>query len=550
MTTATTHRAPATTPVAGGDAFAGIGTLVRFNLRRDRIRIPVWILALVGITASTASSFPQLYPTLQERQARASLMESPAATAMSGPSFGVADYQYGAMLANEMLGFLAIFVALMSVLMVVRHTRAEEESGRAELVRAGIVGRHAHLTAALVVAAITNLMLAAVMTLALGGQGVESITWTGSLAFSLALAAVGLVFAGFAAVTAQVFEHGRAASGLAGALIGVAFLLRAAGDIGDGTLSWISPIGWAQQVRAYVDERWWPLLLALAVAAVAVGTAYWLSTKRDVGLALRNVRLGADAASPALWRPLGFALRLHRASLIAWSTGMFLFGAMYGSIAPQVEEFVRDNPAMQDFIVRQGGGSIMETWLGMIISILAMVASIYAILAVLRARSEETTGRAEPVLATGLTRTPWLTSHLVVAVVGGSVVLLLSGLGLGISAAGSTGDWSLVFELLGASAAYLPALWLAAGLTAALFGWLPRAIQLAWVVLVYGLLVGMLGGLLQLPEWLLELSPYSQVPQLPGAEFELLPLVVLTAIAAGLIALGYAGFRQRDLESV
>lgn len=550
MTTATVHRPVSATPVAAGDAFAGVGTLVRFNLRRDRIRIPVWILALVGMTAATAGGFPGLYPTLQSRQARASLMDSPAATAMSGPSFGKADYTFGAMLANEMLGFLAIFVALMSVLMVVRHTRNEEEAGRAELVRAGIVGRYAHLTAALVVAAITNLTLAALMTLAVGGQGVESIDWTGSLAFSLGLASVGLVFAGIAAVTAQVFEHGRTASGLAGALIGVAFMLRAAGDMGDGTLSWLSPIGWAQQMRSYVDELWWPLALALAVAATAVGAAYWLSTKRDVGLGLRQARLGAGGASSALGSPLGFALRLHRGSLIAWSAGLFLFGAMYGSIAPQVEDFVRDNPQMQEFIVQQGGGPIMETWLGMIVSVLAMVASIHAILAVLRMRSEETSGRAEPVLATELTRMPWLTSHLVVAVAGASVTLLLTGLGVGLSAAASTGDGSLVLELVGAAAAYLPTVWLAAGLAAALFGWLPRVVQLAWIVLGYGLVVGMLGGLLQLPGWLMELSPYSHVPQLPAAEFELLPLVVLTAIAVVLLGVSYRGFRQRDLESV
>lgn len=537
------------TPTGGGP-LAGLGTLIRFDLRMDRIRIPVWIAALVLMTIASASGFPDIYPTPEARQSRAALMTSPAAVAMSGPGYGVEDYTFGAMLANELLGFLAIFVALMTVLTVVRHTRNEEEAGRAELVRAGVVGRHAALTAALIVAVGTNLVLAGAFTVSLAGLGLESVTWGGSLAFGAALASVGIVYAAIAAVSAQIFEHGRAASGMAGAMIGLAFALRAVGDMSDGTLSWLSPIGWAQQARVFVDERWWPLLLALTVACALTAVAYALSTRRDVGAGLRQPKAGPATASAALSGPLGLAFRLHRGSVLTWTLALFAFGAMYGSLAAEVERFVEENPALRKFIEQSGGASFLDSWLSMIISMLALVATVFAILVVVRMRAEETSGRAEPVLATGVGRYRWIGAHLTVALVGGALVLFASALGLGLTAAASTGDPALTGRLVVASLVYVPALWLCTAVAAALFGQFPRGLHLAWIVLVYGLLAGMLGGLLQLPSWLLDLSPFTQTPQLPAAEFEVLPVAVIALIAALLLAAGVAAFRQRDLDSV
>ncbi|MPY98939.1 MAG: ABC transporter permease [Actinophytocola sp.] len=528
----------------------GFSTLLRFGLRRERVRMPVWIAALTLLTVSTVAGFPDLYPTAASRQSRASLMDSPAATAMNGPGFGLDNYTFGAMLANEMTGFLAIFVALISVLMVSRHTRHEEEQGRAELIRAGIVGRHASLSAALAVTVIANLLLAVVLTVVLGGMGIETITWGGTALFAASLAMVGIVFAAASAVSAQVFEHGRAASGMAGALIGVAYALRAAGDMGNDFLSWLSPIGWAQRTKSYVDDTAWPLLLGLVVAGVLVAVAYLLSTRRDVGAGLRQPRPGAAGASDALTTPLGFALRLHRGAVIGWTSALFLFGAMYGSLASEVESFVEDNPAMQEFVRQMGSASFTQSWLALIMSMLAMVCSVFGVLVVVRMRTEETSGRAEPVLSTALTRAKWVAGHLAVALGGGAVVMLSGGLGLGVSAMASTGDSTLLPDLLGAALAYVPAVWLTTGLALTLFGLLPGTVHATWVVLGYGLFIGMLGPLLQLPGWLNNLSPFSHVPQLPAVDVEVTPLVLLTAVAAALVALGFGAFRQRDLASV
>ncbi|MEV8411611.1 ABC transporter permease [Streptomyces niveus] len=533
----------------GSGAFAGTGTLIRFGLRRDRVRIPVWILALSLGTLSTAGEFTTLYSTAKERATAVSSMDSPAALAMTGPRHYLDDYNIGAMMGHQLLGFMAVLVGLMSVLIVTRHTRNEEETGRAELVRSTVVGHHAHLASALVVATVANLALAALLTLSVLSTGVEGIGTGEALLYGLAHAAVGLVFAGVAAVTVQITAHTRGASGMALAVIGVAYVLRASGDVGNDALSWLSPIGWAQRTYVFVDNRWWPLLLCLALAALTASAGFVLSTRRDVGAGLRSARLGRRTASDALTRPIGFALRLHRATLLGFAAGLFVMGVMYGSILGEAADMMKDIEQVQEALAKIGGASVAESFASMVMVVVAVVAAVYVVMATLRPRAEESAGRAEPLLATGLSRDRWVGSHVAVALAGGTALLLVAGLGFGLAGAASVGDGGLVLRLVGAALAYAPALWVTVGVAVALFGWYPRAGPAAWIVPVYAFLVGYLGSILQFPDWMNNLSPFGHVPKLPAADMSWTPLLVLTAVAAGLIWLGLAGFRRRDLET-
>ncbi len=104
-------------------------------------------------------------------------------------------------------------------------------------------------------------------------------------------------------------------------------------------------------------------------------------------------------------------------------------------------------------------------------------------------------------------------------------------------------------RLVGAALAYAPALWVTVGVAAVLFGWFPRASAAAWIVPVYAFVVGYLGQILQFPGWMNNLSPFGHVPRLPAADLDWTPLLVLTLVAAGLVWLGLAGLRRRDLET-
>lgn len=550
----TTTVAPARAAApAAHSAFTGTGTLMRFILRRDRVRLAVWIGAIAFSVVVFVASLPQYYTDQSQRQARAELMANPGLRAIAGPGYGLDDYTFGAMVAQEFLSWTAIFVALMSFLLMVRHTRAEEETGQAELVRSAALGRHTHTAAPLAVLVGANLVLGTLIALGLGSLGMEGVGWSSSWLFGAALASIGVVFAAVAAVTSQVSSNARGAAGLAGAAFAALYLVRAAGDMGEvggGVLSWLSPIGWAQQTRVYVDDRWWPLLLSVTLVALLVGVAFALSTRRDFGAGLVQSRPGPAGGSRLLSTPLGLAWRLQRTNVMWWGVAMFLFGLGYGALAGEVESYVAElSDVVREWLANIGGEAIIDSWLAVLALLVGVTVAVFAVLAVLRPRSEETAGRAEPVLAAAVSRFGWVGSHLVVALVGSAVLLILAGVGLGISAGAALGDAGMVPRLAGATLAYLPAVWLTVGLGVALFGLVPGATRLVWIVIAYAGLIGMFADLLGLPDWTVDLSPFGHVPLLPAVDVTWTPLVVLTAIAAGLIAIGLYGFRRRDLAA-
>ena len=93
----------------------------------------------------------------------------------------------------------------------------------------------------------------------------------------------------------------------------------------------------------------------------------------------------------------------------------------------------------------------------------------------------------------------------------------------------------------------IPAAWVIIGIVVAVFGLAPRLIVLGWVALVGFVLLGELGALFDLSQTVMDISPFAHVPRMPGGDFAAAPMVWLTVIAAGLIAIGLAGFRRRDV---
>lgn len=531
-------------------AFTGTLTLLRLILRRDRLRIPIWLGAITLVMIGTAATFPGAYPTLETRQERAELIANPATALILGPGFGIEDYTFGAMLSNEMLGLMCVVVALMSMLLVVRHTRAEEESERLELVRASMVGRHASLSAALLVVVAVNLTLAVILAAVLPAT-LEELAFEGSLLFGAALAATGVVFASVAAVMVQLNTFARAATGFSGMVLAVAYVVRGFGDVQENALSWLSPIGWAQQTAPYVLDRWWPLALSLLLSAALAALAYALSVRRDVGAGLLPPRPGPASASPALGHPLGLALRLQRGSLIGWTAGLTLFAFGTGTMVSDVAEMYETNPVAQDYLTAMGldQSTAVEATLALYVSFAALFAAIFTVGAVTKLRAEESAGHTENVQATAVSRQRWAGAFLGFSVLATTGIMALAGLSSGLGYAVSAGDASDIPRVLGAALAYTPALWVAAGVALAVYGLVPGMMVLAWTVPAVSLFMLMLGPLLGLPDWMYELSPFEHVPRLPVAELSLLPLVVMTAIATALTVGGLVGYRRRDLAT-
>jgi len=523
-------------------ALTGTGTLVRFGLRRARVRMLVWVLGIELLVIFTAVSVKNLYPTQESLDKVAALsQDNVAAIVFNGPPQALNTM--GGQIAFQTGTTGLVLVGLMSIFMFGFFTRVEEENGRTELLLATVLGRHAPLVAAFILVTAMNVVLAGLVTLGLIGQDLPVV---GSIAFGVSFLALGLVFTGITAMAAQITENTRVVYGSCAALVGLSFVLRAVGDIGDGTVSWLSPIGWSQKLRPYAGEQWWTLVVPVVATMVTFAAAWRLTERRDVGAGLIQPRPGRPTASALLSSPLGLAVRLQRGSLIGWSVGLVVLGGTYGSVANQIDQFVQDNKELADYFSAYGGATLTDAFFTTTALTLALIGGGFAVQAVLRTVSEEGSLRSELLLATPISRAAWAGSHLVIAVVGSVIVLGLTGLGTAVIYGIIVGDFSTLPRLVGASLAYLPAVWVLAGLALLLYGVVPRAALAAWAAYAAMIVAGFLGDVLNLPQWVLGLSPFDHSPALPANDFTLLPLVVITAVALALAAIGLVGFRRRD----
>jgi polyether ionophore transport system permease protein len=529
----------------GASTSAGVGTLLGLTIRRDRIRLPVWIVGITLLVMSTAASYAQRYPTIANRAAIGDALRLPATVALVGPYRGGDAPTYGAMVTQAVLGIACVLAALMSIFAVVRYTRTEEESGRAELVLAAPVGRQARLAASLIVVIAANAALGALIALALPATGVDGIGFAGSIVFGAAVASVGLVFAAVAAVTAQISEYGRGAAALAGAVLGVAYALRAIGDVSAGWLSWLSPIGWAQAAEPFVATRAWPLVPAIGSAVLLMAVATRISSHRDLGTGLVPPAPGPPSATALLGTPGGLAFRLHRVGLVAWAVALAGFGLAYGSILGGADDLLEQISALQHLVV--AGSTITDSFAATLVLVFAILVAVFAVQTVLKVRAEETAGHAEVVLATATSRPAFVGAHAAVAILGGAVLLAIAGAGLGVGAAISLHDAAMVATLTGAALAYVPALWVVTGFAVAVVGLLPRWSSLAWLGVAYPFAIYYARTYLSAPAWSEALSPYSHVSLVPAERVSWWSLLALVVVAAALIAVGIGAFRRRDV---
>jgi ABC-2 type transport system permease protein len=533
--------------------FAGTGQLLRLALRRDRVVGTVWVLGLFVFAFSQAASIIGLYPTQADldRLARTAggIGANPAVVALQGPAYDASTY--GGATAWQLVTPWTLVIGLMSILLVTRHTRQEEETGRAELVSAAAVGRYAWLTSSLLYVLVANLVLAGLSALGFVALGLPA---AGSVALAVACGLNGLVFAGVAAICVQLTEYARPANGIAFAVLGVAFLLRAIGDTATelSWLSWLSPIGWAERFQPFAGERWEVLVLPVALLAVLLAGAAALLVRRDLGAGVLATRLGPADAAPWLRSPLALAWRLQRGALTGWMVGAAVAGLSFGVLAQDMVQFAAEDPETAELLASLGGsGSIADIYLAAILTWIGMLAAGYAVQATLRLRSEEAELRAEQVLATATPRVGWAGSHLLVAAGGAAAVLATGGLLAGLAHGLRSGDLGGELpRVLAGALVQLPAVWVMAAVGAALFGLLPRLVVAAtWAALAVVLSITLFGEALQLGQWLLDLSPFAHLPKLPAATFTVTPLVWLLAVAAALATAGLAAFRRRDLVS-
>ncbi|RYV52803.1 ABC transporter permease [Pengzhenrongella frigida] len=534
--------------------FTGTTRLVRLALRRDRFTLPAWILGMTFFLAATTAMFENNYaehPELLMPDTQV-VIENPGMRVLglvTGPTIG------GYTLHRDALT-LAALAALMSVFAVVRHTRQAEELGREEMLGAGVVGRYASLGAAVIVALAANVVLAGLLGLAMFATGQPL---TGSLVAGTSIALVGVAFTGVAAVTSQLASTTRGATGLAGAALGVSFLLAALGNmlgavdsaalrVTSAWPAWSSPIGWGQQMRPFADDLWWPAGLSLLALGLLSWVAVVLVGRRDVGRGMWPERRGAAHARSSLLSPTGLVFRLQRGALLGWGVGLVGFGLVFGALSEQITG--TEGEATEWYATFGGDADLLGAYWASMMQMAGMAVAAYVVTLLLRLHHDEAQGTLEPVLGTAVSRVRWLAAYAVNALVGATLLILLFAGAMVVTGGPALGHpASLLRDLVGAALVQLPAIAVLGAAVLALVTLWPRwSVGLSWALVVSAIFLGpMFGPSLGLSTWLLDLSPFTHVPNAPAVAISLAPVLGLLAACALLASAGVVAMRRRNL---
>jgi ABC-2 type transport system permease protein len=314
----------------------------------------------------------------------------------------------------------------------------------------------------------------------------------------------------------------------------------------------VSPLGWVELTRAFgsTGETWWVLALPLAASAALVAAAFLLAAWRDHSAGLLPDRPGRAAASGLLRGPFGLAWRLQRQVLAAWLAAFVFAFAAFGAGANGFGSIIGGSGLLRRYLLKVGyQATITDAYLSALMLIAGLGAAVFATSAVLRLRTEETGNLAEPVLGAATGRTRWALSHIFVAVGGACLLLVTAGLSTGLSYGILTGSVSTqVPRLLGAAVARLPAALVLAAVAVLLFGLLAwESAALAWTAVALTGVTAVFGPPLQWPSWMMDISPFTQIPKLPGGTVSPEPLLWLCAVAVAISTVGLVGLRRRDL---
>lgn len=528
------------------EQLAGTWTMARLALRRDRWLLIPFVIGFPTMAGSTAASAIALYPDEAGRiDAATAVNGSAALVAMFGRVYDPSSL--GALSLIKLTAFGAAILAVIVVALTLRHTRTDEANGRLELAASGRLGRSAPLAAALLVVGGASIVLGVLTGLALIAGGLPA---GGSLAFGLGWAATGLAFAAVAGVLAQLTASPRTALGLGIAAVATTYALRAVGDLaepGPSMLSWLSPIGWNQQVRAFAGDRLPVLILPLLLVLVLVPAAFALRARRDLGAGLVQ---GRERSTTRQVRGLtGLAIGLQWRSLVAWAVGFTLFGLVIGSLADTMEDMLASAGIREVMEALGGQQALRDAMLAAYVAMLGVIAAAYGIAAASRLRSEEVDGHVECLLGAAVSRIRWAWGHLGFALAGVAALMLVGGTSIGIGAALALDDPSQVGRVATAALAQVPAAWVVTVLVVLAFGWVPRMTAAVWGVLLACVAIGEFGVLWGVPDWLMDLSPFRHAPLLPVGMDGLASILALLAVAAVIGAIGLVGWRRRDLAA-
>jgi ABC-2 type transport system permease protein len=528
------------------------GVVAGLTARRAVRSGVIWGYIFGVAIASSALSYAKIYKTPAQRDALAAAYGSDKAlSALFGPAPQLQTVAGFTVFKISMT--LILLGAVWGLLTSTRLLRGEEDSGRWELLLAGLTTRRGAAAQALGGLGAGVLVLwtvTAVITVLAGQDSSVGIAPGAALYFALAMVAAAVMFLAVGAVTSQLAATRRQAASYAAAFLGVAYAVRMIADAGVGlhALIWVSPLGWVEELRPLTAPQPLALLPVAGFTAVLAAVAVDLAGHRDVGASLLPDRARRRPHLRLLAGPAGLAIRLVRPMTIGWWVAIAVAGALFGLIAKSAGGTISGSSVQQVFAKLGAPGQGAEAVLGACFLILAILVAFAAAGQLTAARSEESEGRLDHLLARPVSRTSWFAGRLGVAV----VAIVAGGLAAGVFAwlgAASQHTGVSLATLLAAGVNLAPPALVILGLGALTFGVWPRATSIVvYAVLGWSLLVVIVGGIGAVSHWVLDTSVFHQMASAPAVPPRWEANGIMTAIGVASALLGCVAFRRRDLQ--
>jgi len=575
--------------------------LTKFMLKRERTTSIAWIVTMVGLNLVILLLMGlSLMPDAESIAEFMSMMSNPALLAMVGPVYSMDVATMGALYTLMMFVFMGITMGIMNIFLIVRHTRADEEAGRYEVLRSLPCGRLANVNAAMLTAIVVNVAAAALFTLTMWlGMSIIGDThmyyeewemiaatnpwWdiSAALLWGATLGAIGLAFAAVAALFSQLSSNSRGALSYSFIVMGLFYFLRAGADMNPedmGLLAFFSPLGLMSRTWVYIHNIWWPLFVVLGIAGAFTALAYWTCSIRDIDQGIIPSRPGKAHGGIFLKSAFGLNFRLLRTSIIAWILVLFVTGLSYSTVLQDIDTFVAGSDAYRQMllapipglleqietynmtteqiaaqmntVLNALGYNIIQMFANMIGFVMAMVATVPVVLFILKAKGEEKNIRSELLFATPVSKIKYLVGFAAIAFVSAVLIQVAQALGLfslAQSALENPADLPLSF-LLQSALMYVPAMWVMGGIAVLVVGLFPRHTGWIWAYFGFTFFAMLYGRMLPGLNWIANLTPFGWVPQLPMDEINWLVMAIMSVIGLGLTAAGVFFYRRRDIN--
>lgn len=520
--------------------------LLIFSLKREKTKLSYWLIGCLSFVLIGIIAFVLTYNDPNDRQAMVGAMSNPAMEALFGKVIGVEYYTIGAMYSHTMTVMTLSLISISTILLVVRNTRLEEEEGMIEIFRALSTGKLAHTTSAITLLAIYNIILAVLSAIILIIFGDNSVDVNGAVLTGVIYGSVGLFYGSVALLFSQLSSNSRNATMFSLVFLGLSYILRIIGDSGFELISWISPLGLLYRTKPFVTNNWWPVLILFFGTIIFIVISLYLQKRRDLGSGLLPSRVGKRSASRLLRTVPGLALNLLKAPLIIWTLSLILLGVTYGSVMGDLETLIAGNEVIEKIIENNPDQNIVKQFIAIILGLLSIATVIPVIQIVMKLYSEEKKGRSVYLLV-GKHSKNYVLGAFVALSFFSSVLLQMAQVSTFAAAVMTTQVKGVFFrDILLSGLAYLPALWTMIGFVVLLFGWLPRMIFSAWILLGYSFVILYFSNLFDMPEWLKGISPFYHVPDVLSGEISFIRLFVLLILGILFSFIGFIGFNKRD----